>query len=123
MYGQGKTRGQVGMLGINSATNQANANIKVNVELNNWFVYFQLVRDYTKIRKLANEGGQANLSLSLVKDIRISIAPDKAEQKKISGFLKHVDDTIALHQRSWLKPTVNKNRDILTKMVLVCVYK
>ncbi|MFS0946522.1 restriction endonuclease subunit S [Enterococcus casseliflavus] len=99
MYGQGKTRGQVGILGIESTTNQANANIIVNNHTNNFFVYQQLVKKYEEIRKSANEGGQANLSLSIVKDITISWTPSLDEQKKIGLFFKRIDETIALHQR------------------------
>ncbi len=98
MYGQGKTRGQVGILGIESTTNQANANIIVNNHTNNFFVYQQLVKKYEEIRKSANEGGQANLSLSIVKDITISWTPSLDEQKKIGLFFKRIDETIALHQ-------------------------
>ena len=99
MYGQGKTRGQVGILGIKSTTNQANANIVVNNHTNNFFVYQQLVKNYEEIRKSANEGGQANLSLSIVKNLNISWTSNLEEQQKIGSFFKQLDDTIALHQR------------------------
>ncbi|QEU46311.1 restriction endonuclease subunit S [Schleiferilactobacillus harbinensis] len=51
------------------------------------------------------------------------LGPEVGEQAKIGLFFSSLDKTIALHQRSWLKPTVKKNRDTLTKMVFVCVYK
>ncbi|MCT2909866.1 restriction endonuclease subunit S [Schleiferilactobacillus harbinensis] len=55
--------------------------------------------------------------------IHVSIPISLSEQQEIGSMFLTLDRAIALHQRSWLKPTVNKNRDILTKMVFVCVYK
>ncbi|MEE6714229.1 hypothetical protein PS435_00005, partial [Schleiferilactobacillus harbinensis] len=44
--------------------------------------------------------------------ITLSI-PHAEEQRKISRLFECLSNTIALHQRSWLKPTVKKNRDTL----------
>ena len=99
MYGQGKTRGKVGVLGIEAATNQANANIITNNDFHNYFVYYQLEKDYETIRKSANEGGQANLSLNIVKNISISISFNIAEQIKIGNFFKQLDEAITLQER------------------------
>ncbi|HFC9124707.1 TPA: restriction endonuclease subunit S, partial [Enterococcus faecium] len=45
------------------------------------------------------QGGQGNLSGSIVKDLVITLPQDKEEQNKIGAFFKQLDDTIALHQR------------------------
>ena len=99
MYGQGKTRGQVAVLGIEAATNQANANIIVNDDTDNYFVYHQLVKDYKAIRASANEGGQANLSLGIVKELPIAFTTNIKEQTNIASFFLNLDNIIAATQR------------------------
>ena len=94
MYGQGKTRGQVAILGIEAATNQANANIVINQGVNNAFVYYQLVKNYKSIRLSANEGGQANLSLGIVKDLRIAFTESIREQIAIGNLFRNLDELI-----------------------------
>ncbi len=100
MYGQGKTRGQVGILGMDAATNQANANITVHNSSLTKIVYYQLESNYSRIRRLANEGGQANLSLGIVSNLTISITHDD-EAVKIAKVLDEISQTVALHQRKY----------------------
>ncbi|EDP68171.1 HsdS specificity protein of type I restriction-modification system [Carnobacterium sp. AT7] len=99
MYGQGKTRGQLGILSIEAATNQANANIQVHRYIYNYFVYYQLVKKYNLLRNLANEGGQANLSLGIVKSVNIVVTNNLDEQLKIGEFFKQLDNIITLQQQ------------------------
>ena len=115
MYGQGKTRGQVAILGIEAATNQANANIVVNNDVNNYFVYHQLVKNYLTTRASANEGGQANLSLGIVKDLHISFTKDLTEQFKIGTFFSTLDRIITSHQRK-LEKLQNLKKAYLNEM-------
>lgn len=75
MYGQGKTRGQVGLLKTNAATNQACAAIVVKEKVNYKFLYLYLKLNYQYIRSLSRGGNQENLNLSLVKSITIIIPP------------------------------------------------
>jgi len=70
MYGQGKTRGQVGRLGIEAAINQACAALLLKDGVNRDFVYCQLVFQYSNIRNLSNSGNQDNLNASLIRSIR-----------------------------------------------------
>lgn len=51
----------------------------------------------TKIIGKYLQGGQGNLSGTIVKDLFLRI-PD-SKNKKIGQFFKQLDDTIALHQR------------------------
>ena len=44
------------------------------------------------------QGGQGNLSGSIVKNLILNV-PNFEEQQKIGSFFKKLDDTIALHQR------------------------
>jgi type I restriction enzyme S subunit len=104
MYGQGKTRGKVGLLGIEATTNQACAAIISNKEkLNQLYLFQNLAGRYDEIRNLSNSGGQENLSAELIKSIPITF-PSLPEQLKIAAFLTAVDKKI--HQ-------LTKKKDLL----------
>ena len=92
MYGQGKTRGKVGILKISATTNQACASINPK-GIDYIFLYQYLMNQYDNIRNLSNEGGQKNLSGSIIKNILIPY-PSKQEQEKIASFLVSVDTKI-----------------------------
>lgn len=94
MYGQGKTRGKVAVLGIEAATNQACAAIFLNKEVQTNFVFQQLTGRYDEIRELSNIGGQDNLSATLIKTIPISYPTDKREQQRIADCLSSLDTLI-----------------------------
>jgi type I restriction enzyme S subunit len=96
MYGQGVTRGKVAVLGIDATTNQACAAVSFDSDLvfNN-FAFYQLMKNYDDIRNLANDGGQKNLSGSLIKSLSVYIPPLE-EQQKIADFLSSVDKKISL---------------------------
>lgn len=93
MYGQGKTRGKVAILGIEATTNQACAAIILKEGYKTNYVFQYLAAHYNEIRELSNKGGQENLSGSLIEIIRISI-PKPKEQQKIANFLSSLDDLI-----------------------------
>lgn len=98
MYGQGKTRGKVGVLGIDAATNQACAALKIKKGLSISFVFNYLAKDYEKIRSIANDGGQQNLSAGLIKSLKI-LLPTLPEQTKIANFITAIDKRINLLQK------------------------
>ncbi len=76
MYGQGKTRGQIGLLMIEACTNQAVAAIIPTKEvLDEIFLCQHLMLMYEHIRNMARGGNQANLNLSIVKSIQIFLPP------------------------------------------------
>lgn len=75
MYGQGRTRGRVGMLQMEATTNQACAAIIPNESINMHFVLKQLELNYNEIRSLGRGGNQQNLNLSSVKDFEIILPP------------------------------------------------
>jgi len=96
MYGQGKTRGKISVLGIDASTNQACGVIVPNQLLvNNWFLFQNLSGRYDEIRDLSNQGGQENLSSGIIKDINVFF-PFLEEQKKIANFLSSIDEKINL---------------------------
>ena len=76
MYGQGKTRGKVGMLGIPAATNQACAAILPSKKINQYFLYTQLLLMYEHLRALGRGGNQENLNLGMIKSLKVLVPPN-----------------------------------------------
>ncbi len=94
MYGEGRTRGQVGRLQIEAATNQACAAL-VNPTLPpavNQFCFLFCLSQYHQLRRESFGGNQPNLSLGIVKNWTI-ILPPLAEQAEI---VRRVDELFAL---------------------------
>ena len=94
----GATSGEVGISQINGAINQAILAIKPIEGYESQFIMQWLKLQKQKIIGKYLQGGQGNLSGTIVKDLFLRI-PDSKEQKKIGQFFKQLDDTIALHQR------------------------
>ena len=88
MYGQGKTRGKISILGIEASTNQACAAIIPKESVTKDFLFQNLAGRYNEIRDLSNEGGQQNLSGGIIKKITFSV-PSLPEQKKNSHLPIH----------------------------------
>lgn len=80
MYGQGKTRGKVAMLGIEASTNQACAVINSN-DISNIYIYSFLKYSYDFLRSISKGGNRDNLSLSELKKINLSIPSQEAQNK------------------------------------------
>ncbi len=95
MYGQGKTRGQVALLGIEAATNQACAAVFPRKGIDPYFVFLNMAGRYEELRDLSNSGGQENLSQGLIREISFSYPADESEQRKIIGCLSSHDNLIA----------------------------
>lgn len=95
MYGQGKTRGKVAMLGIEAATNQACAAIFPNDQVSPEFVFLSLCGRYDELRSLSNSGGQENLSQGLIRELPFRYPGDPAEQQRIADCLSSLDTQIA----------------------------
>jgi type I restriction enzyme S subunit len=94
IYGQGKTRGKVALLGIEATTNQACLAIIPDKEkLKEVFLFQNLAGRYNEIRNLSNQGGQENLSGELIKNVFI-IFPTLEEQYKIGSLQTAIDDKI-----------------------------
>ena len=98
MYGQGHTRGRTAILKFPAATNQACAAITLNKYFHSDFILQDLIRRYDELRNLANDGGQKNLSGSLIKSLNVSY-PKSIEQQKIADSLTSVDDKIGQLER------------------------
>jgi len=100
MYGQGKTRGQVAMLGIDAATNQACAAVLPSKKVDPRFVFFNLSARYEELRRLSNSGGQENLSQGLIRELSFSYPEEVAEQQRIADCLSSVDAVITAATRA-----------------------
>ncbi len=86
LYGQGKTRGQCAVLGIEAATNQACAVLQPDQRYDTTFLFAQLRLSYERLRSMARGGNQANLNLGLVGGFEV-VVPDKVLQEE---FSRHV---------------------------------
>ena len=75
MYGQGKTRGQIGMLGITATTNQACAVIPPSDKMNFKYLFNLLGLCYDDLRRLGRGGNQPNLNTGLIKKYTILNPP------------------------------------------------
>ena len=83
MYGQGTTRGKVGILAIEAATNQACAAIIPKIGLvESEFLFYVLEASYTRIRRLSNTGSQENLNSTLIREIPIPMLT-KAQRTEV----------------------------------------
>ena len=106
MYGQGKTRGKVGILGIEAATNQACASIDISGDMLRDFVFRFLESRYDEIRNLSNSGSQENLSGQIVREIPV-VCPPLPEQRAIATALSDADALLTQLDR-----LIAKKRDI-----------
>lgn len=98
MYGQGKTRGMSGILGLDASTNQACAAILPSDKLNPLFLFQYLNGKYEYLRSLSNLGGQQNLSGGIIKSLVVPIPPEQ-EQIKIVEILSTWDKSIQATER------------------------
>ncbi len=117
MYGQGKTRGQVGILGIEATTNQACAAILPNhSNVNMVFLFHQLKLLYEKLRELGRGGNQPNLNLSIIKNFEI-LCPNLEDQKAFENF------AIKIAQQRCKLIELTKKINILFKSLMQRAFK
>jgi len=94
LYGQGKTRGKVGVLGFEATTNQACAAISIHGDVSREFLLHFLISRYEVIRNSSNSGSQENLNGQIVKDIPVVLPPTEDEQEAIAEALSNTDALI-----------------------------
>ena len=94
MYGQGKTRGQITELKIESGTNQACAAIRLIQpdERHRYYIKLFFWKSYEEIRSNAAGGAQPNLNVSKITSTVIPLPP-LAEQHRI---VAKVDELMAI---------------------------
>lgn len=91
MYGQGKTRGRIGILGIDAATNQACCVIEKNEKVNSVFLFNQLKMLYQDLRNLGRGGNQPNLNVGILKDYKI-LFPPLSLQIKFAEMVENIEE-------------------------------
>lgn len=110
----GATSGEVGISRINGAINQAILAIQPEKGYNSQFIMQWLRGQKQKITDKYLQGGQGNLSGSIVKDLPIEF-PSYDEQYKIGTYFNSLDQLITLHQRK-LNHLQDKKKSLLQKM-------
>lgn len=96
----GATSGEVGISKKNGAINQAILTIKPTEGDNAQFIMQWLKGRKGHIVNTYLQGGQGNLSGSIIKNLEIMIPDDKKEEIKIGEFLQSIDNLITVNQRS-----------------------
>ena len=114
LNGQGKTKGTVAILNIETASNQSLASFDVNNEVvNGYYLYYYFVSSYSNIRGLKGED-RDGLNLKLVSNIEIPL-PNIDEQLKIADFLdkktEQINHMIAIKKEQI--ENINKQRQTL----------
>ena len=94
----GATSGEVGVAKINGAINQAILDIKPHERFDSYYIMQWLRKSKESIVGTYLQGGQGNLSGTIVTSLTID-CPEYNEQKRIGAFFTSLDDLITLHQR------------------------
>lgn len=98
LYGQGKTRGKVAILGAAAAANQACAAIVVAPDVDSDYLFHFLASRYDEIRSKSNIGNQDNLNGAIVRSIEV-VLPPLREQGAISSALSDLDELVNALER------------------------
>ena len=107
MAGQGKTRGTVGISGIELCTNQSICSIIVNDKIIlPDYLYYELKLLYNELRSISNgDGGRGGLNLKLIQGFSV-IVPDIEEQMTFVKRAKAIETQKALIQDSLIQSKI-----------------
>ena len=94
----GATSGEVGRARLKGAINQAILAIKPHTDYDSEYLAQWLRKSKHSIIETYLQGGQGNLSGTIVKELSVDF-PSLKEQKAIGGFFRQLDNLITLHQR------------------------
>jgi type I restriction enzyme S subunit len=98
MYGA--TAGKLGILGIDTATNQAICAIRNDYSLfEEMYMFYYLLSQRTKIIKDSFGGAQPNISQSYIRSLQIPLPPLQEQKrlvKKLDGLFEGIDKAIEL---------------------------
>jgi type I restriction enzyme, S subunit len=91
MYGQGATKGRVGLLDVAASVNQACCVLQADQDLTEWaFHWFRAHKQF--IIQLAMGSGQPNLSQEIIRALRIPIPPTREERHQILLQIASAED-------------------------------
>ena len=110
----GATSGEVGLARLNGAINQAILDIKPHEDNDAPFLAQWLRKSKESIIGTYLQGGQGNLSGTIVTSLIVD-CPDYNEQKKVGNFFDSLENLIALHQRKY-DVLVKTKKAMLQKM-------
>lgn len=99
MYGQGKTRGMTGYLGVEACTNQACACILPSDSVNQKFLWQYFVLSYDNLRDMAKGGNQPNLNGNIIKNYPV-LYPPMELQNQFAAFVEQTDKSKSEIQKS-----------------------
>jgi len=111
MYGQGKTRGQVGMLGIEATTNQACAVIPPSSKMNYLFLITLIKLCYNDLRDLRRGGNQPNLNIGLIKTYKV-LFPSLNLQSKFAERFQSIES-----QKSQAQQSLEKAEELFNSLL------
>ena len=110
----GATSGEVGRARLKGAINQAILAIKPHMDYDTEYIAQWLRKSKHSIIETYLQGGQGNLSGTIVKGLSVDF-PLLKEQQAIGNFFSKLDNLITLHQRKYDKLT-NIKKSMLEKM-------
>jgi type I restriction enzyme S subunit len=111
----GATSGEVGISKINGAINQAILAINPKSGYSNNFLAQYLSKEKNNIVSTYLQGGQGNLSGSIVSELKVLFPKDYLEQTKIGNYFKKLDHLISLQEKEITK-LKNIKKALLEKM-------
>ena len=94
----GATSGEVGRARLKGAINQAILAIKPHTDYDSEYLAQWLRKSKHSIIKIYLQGGQGNLSGTIVKELSVDF-PSLKEQRAIGDFFRQLDNLITFHQR------------------------
>lgn len=95
----GATSGQTDLSKIDGAINQAILALRPTKNVHSEYLVQWLAKEKETIISRYLQGGQGNLSASIVKQLIIPMSVNELENKAIGNLFQHLDDVIALHQQ------------------------
>lgn len=98
LNGQGKTRGKVALLEIETACNQSLAGIIPDGETSAEYLFHYLDSLYRDIRNITGDDARNGLNLKILASIDV-VLPPLDEQRRIAEVLRSVDEAVNVAQR------------------------
>lgn len=99
LYGQGKTRGKVAVLGVDATTNQACGVLQPSKTYDTSFLFQQLRLSYQRLRDLGRGGNQENLNLALLSNFKV-VMPAIPLQREFAQRVACVESVKSVHTAS-----------------------
>lgn len=111
MYGQGVTRGKVGVLGIEAATNQACAALPPSNRMDFNYLFYYLKFSYEDLRNLGRGGNQPNLNIGLVKAFEV-LSPPLSLQTQFAQKIELIEK-----QKELAKQSLRESEDLFQSLL------